>query len=167
MAYVRKRIWRNEHHYWKKKQLPPEIEKSKYREFLLDADYKRPNVPAANLHYALTMMKEGLEKISDTELEILLMYEKYLFFTIEHMASLNIKGKQTAKEAKLSAAKHMWRLYHQGLVHKVIRNWDLDDAEYKQRFGNDVNRHNYKRRYGITAKGKELCDKFYEHVADD
>ncbi len=163
MAYKRKR--RLEKNYHRPRPLSPAVEKSKYREFLLDADYNRPDVPAENILHALFITKEKAPELTEREVMLCLLFERYTFFTIKHIAELNFRAKETLEIAIGTVRRHFYAMANAGVLYKVVRNWDLDDAEYKQRFGNDVNRHNYRRRYGLTVRGREICDIFYEAVA--
>lgn len=151
------------YYYWKR-DLPPEIEKVKYREFFLKKNYERPKVNLVNLRYA--MRKLSVEyNMKESLIQYVLMLDKYEFFTKQHLININVEhkeGKTVVDYIKMIVT----NLYKRGLVYHVIRSWELDDKEYKQRFGDDKNRHNYTKRYKLTMAGELLVDKFYKYMEE-
>lgn len=148
--------------FYKKRELPPEIEKSKFREFFLKRDYNRPNVNLCNLWATFNDIKESTRHGDQTKvltheyIMALLAFDRYEFFTIDHIRSLNLRDKPSYAYNIIN------RLRRMGLIQRVVHSWDLNDDEYKQRFGINTTRHNYRKRYGLTFEGRQLCDKIYE-----
>jgi len=146
--------------YWIARQFDPEIMLKKHREFLLDKEYKREKVDATLFTFAFRKTKADFPNLNITteNLVYLLYVEQFFFYTRKHLDDLNIYLAPNA--AKRITDKCM----AQFLVEPRMNNWDLDDAEYKQMFGEDTNRHQYRVRYAITQLGKSVCDKFYENI---
>ena len=151
--------------FYKKRELPPEIEKSKFREFYLKRDYDRPQIPLYNIWAVFNEIKDSVKTDNKNNtftheyIMALLAFDRYEFFTIEHIKSLNMR------EGQYYAYNMINRLRRLGFVHRVVHSWDLDDSEYKQRFGLSTTRHNYNKRYGLTFEGRQMVDKIYEMCA--
>lgn len=151
------------HYYWKR-ELPPEIEKVKHREFYLKKGWERPQINATNFRYAIRKLVVEYD-IQESFIAYALLFDKYEFFTQKHLVKLNLEHKEP-KSLRRYIKLVVSELYAKGLVYHIIRSWELDDEEYKQRFGNDKNRHNYHRRYKLTMAGELLVDKFYKYIEE-
>lgn len=147
------------------------VESHKWREFLIDKNYSRPTVRPERLISGFMYIYNITEKrVTITDILFLLHVERYEFFTIRSMAELNLIPDVLSK-SKLSKTRYfnekIARLQKLGLLWQPIRNWDLDDQEFKQRFGDHLNRHNYRKRYALNMAGKALLDKLFEFCASD
>jgi hypothetical protein len=152
--------------FWEKRDnIPEHIEKNKWRQFLLDRNYNRPSVPPDRLISGfLYILDNTSKKILFHDILLLIHIERYEFFTIRHLKEMHFY--KSPSSPPVADRRHFWeklaKLQKSGFIWQPIRNWDLDDEEFKQRFGNHRNRHNYSRRYAITTAGRLLLDKFYE-----
>ena len=154
--------------FWHPRPVKENVEKAKWREFLLDQNFDRPPVPAERLVVGFLALNETYEKCSLIDFLYLMHIERYEFFTIRHLSNLGLFKKPNdipIREFR-SVYEKVMKLQRLGLVWQPIRDWDLDDAEFKQRFGEQANRHQYKKRYALNSAGKVLLNRFYEIVCD-
>ena len=147
--------------YWKKRTLDPEINAKKNREFLIDPAYNRPRIDPTLISYGVATVKNSLDiPLIERSILLVLHLEQYTFFTIRHIRNMNIE------DAKFFPENVVKSLGSKDIIEPVVRPYDMTDAEYRQMFGEDTNRHNYRLRYALTPFGRRICDKFYESIKD-
>ena len=136
-------------------ELPSRIKKSKYREFLL-RETPRPKIkPDVLTKFILQQRYISDSKLTIGEYLLLFTLDKYEFFTIAHVTKeLNNKTNSCTKV-------YLYNLVKKGLIYQMITDWHLDDKEYKQRFGEESNRHQYRKRYALTMAGTNICHHVY------
>ena len=147
--------------YYDKQPVKTELYEKKYREFLLKDNYDRPPKTLQNLIFALSQTRCSYQDITNIDITYMLLLDAYEFFTLKHVMEFEL-GDKADKYREVRAKLTVYKLQRMGFVYKAIRNWDISDEEYKQRFGEDKNRHNYKRRYALTDAGREFVKRFYD-----
>ena len=152
--------------FWEKREVKESIKKTKYRDYLIDQDYNRPNIPPERLVVGLISLRTNNSKLRPYEILLLLHLERYEFFTIQHLEKMGFYTRPDKEPARSYRffIDVVGRLQRMGYLWQPIRDWDLDDEEFKQRFGEKSNRHKYKRRYALNSSGKLLMDRFYTSV---
>ena len=154
--------------FWLPREVDPRIKKAKFRNYLLDQNYNRPPIrPERFISGVLELRTKG-QNLTIYEILLLIHLERYEFFTIKHLDELGFYTRPDSKPKRLY--RYFWdiicNLQAKGLIWQPIRDWDLSDEEFKQRFGEAANRHQYKRRYALNSAGKLLMDRFYDAVKD-
>ena len=163
--------------YWRKQKIAPQIIEKKYREALPKANFDRKDFAAYQLLKAERVMLRY--NVSSYELIYMLFMDRYEFVTLNFLIRsgsrpMSHAGEEAYEDDKGEEQKRLWqavkrriiRMQTKGWVTQPIRNWDLDDNEYKGVFGQEKNRHNYRKRYALSMLGQGIVDKVYEALAE-